>query len=263
MENTIKVETTDGIATITLNRPPFMNAFHREMTETLGKILFELSADPKVFGVIITGAGKAFCAGGDLKWLSDCGGKSPGESFRLLATIFHQAILEIRRMPKPVVAAINGFAAGGGFSLALSCDFRIMEASAVLRQAYTSNGLSIDGGGSFSLPRLVGLARSIEIAALDQPISSEKALSWGLVTKVAEDGKASQQAFEFIEEVLKRPLSSFSASKKLLTDSFGTSLEVQLEREKEFISFCADHPNGREGVSAFLQKRLPRFTKTP
>ena len=163
-------------------------------------------------------------------------------------------------MPKPVVAAVNGLAAGGGFSMALVCDFRVMEKSAILRQAYTTNGLSIDGGGTFSLPRLVGTAKAMEIAALDRPISAEQALSLGLVTEVAEDGQSFEGARKLIQEIRNRPLSSFAASKKLITDAFDTSFETQLERERESLSQCADHPNGHEGISAFLEKRKPVYS---
>jgi len=212
-----------------------------------------------VIGIIITGEGKAFSTGADLKWLSDFG-KSYGEALHELSARYHQAILEIRRMPKPVVAAINGIAAGGGFSMALACDFRVMEASSVLQQAYTTNGLSIDGGGTFTLPRLVGLARAMEIAAFDRPISSKQALSWGLATEVVEDGQAVKRAIELIKEMKRIPLSSFAACKKLITDSFNTSFETQLQKERETLSWCADHPNGQEGIKAFLEKRKPVYT---
>src|SRR6185436_2630153 len=116
-----------------------------------------------------------------------------------LAPEFHNSIERIRRMEKPIVAAINGIAAGGGFSLALACDFRVMAESAVLRQAYTASGLSIDGGGTFALPRLVGLARALEIAAFDQPISSAKAWEWGLVTKVVPDEKVVDESISMLQ----------------------------------------------------------------
>jgi len=259
MDKVVKLEITEGIARVTLNRPKAFNAFDLDMIRFLSEMLIELAMDKLVGGVIITGEGKAFCAGGDLKFISNFG-KSYGEAFHELAARYHQAILEIRRMPKPVVAAINGLAAGGGFSMAIACDFRVMEASAILRQAYTSNGLSIDGGGTFTLPRLVGLARAMEIAALDRPISSEQALSWGLVTEVVEDGQAVKRAIELFEEMKSSPLSSFAASKKLITDSFSTSFETQLEKERETLSWCADHPNGHEGIAAFLEKRKPVYT---
>lgn len=258
MDKLVKLEVIEGIARVTLNRPKAFNAFSLDMIRTHAERLIELAMDKLVSGVIITGEGKAFCAGGDLKFISDFG-KSYGEAFHELAARYHQAILEIRRMPKPVVAAINGLAAGGGFSMAIACDFRVMEESAVLRQAYTSNGLSIDGGGTFTLPRLVGLARAMEIAAFDRPISAEQALSWGLVTEVVADGQAVKRAIELLEDIKNGPLSSFAASKKLMTDSFNTSLEAQLEKEREALSWCADHPNGREGIAAFLEKRRPVY----
>ena len=259
MDKVVKLEVIEGIARVTLNRPKAFNAFDLDMIRSLSEMLIELAMEKLVIGIIITGEGKAFSTGADLKWLSGFG-KSYGEALHELSARYHQAILEIRRMPKPVVAAINGIAAGGGFSMAIACDFRVMEASAILRQAYTSNGLSIDGGGTFTLPRLVGLARAMEIAALDRPISSEQALSWGLVTEVVEDGQAVKRAIELFEEMKSSPLSSFAASKKLITDSFSTSFETQLEKEREALSWCADHPNGHEGIAAFLEKRKPVYT---
>ena len=134
-----------------------------------------------------------------------------------------------------------------------------MEASALLRQAYTTNGLSIDGGGTFTLPRLVGMARALEIAAFDRPISAEQALSWGLVTEVVEDGKSVERAVVLVDKIIKGPLSSFAASKKLITNAFNTPFESQLEKERKNLSQCADHPNGREGIKAFLEKRAPVY----
>jgi len=259
MNELVKLDVIEGIARITLNRPKAYNAFSLDMIQLLSERLIELAMNKNAGGVIITGEGRAFCAGADLKWVSGFG-KSYGEALHELSARYHQAILEIRRMPKPVVAAINGIAAGGGFSMALACDFRIMEASAVLQQAYTTNGLSIDGGGTFTLPRLVGLARAMEIAAFDCPISSKQALSWGLVTEVVEDGQAVKRAIELINKMKKIPPSSFAACKKLITNSFHTSFETQLEKERDILSWCADHPNGREGIEAFLEKRKPVYT---
>ena len=259
MNELVKLDMIEGIAKITLNRPKAYNSFSLDMIHLLSEMLIELAMDQKVASVVITGEGKAFCAGADLKWLSGFG-KSYGEALHELAARYHQAILEIRRMSKPLVAAINGIAAGGGFSMALTCDFRIMEVSAVLHHAYTTNGLNIDGGGTFTLPRLVGLAKAIEIASFDTPISSEQALTWGLVTEVVEDGQAVKRAIELINKMKRIPLSSFAACKKLITDSFHTSFETQLEKERETLSWCADHPNGREGIEAFLEKRKPVYT---
>ncbi len=260
MEETVHCTWVESCAVLTLNRPEFYNAFGPEMISHLATTLADLAADSGIHGVVITGAGKAFCAGGDLKWLSTYP-KGFGEAFRFLASRYHQAIVEIRRMPKPVVAAVNGMAAGGGFSMALACDFRVMEAPAVLRQGYTSNGLSIDGGGTFTLPRLVGLAKAMEIAAFDRPLSAEQALSWGLVTEVVPEGQAVARSLEMIGQIRTVSPFSFAASKRLMTDAYNTSFESQLEREREALAACADHPNGREGITAFLEKRKPLYSR--
>ena len=260
MDEQVKLEIRSGIGVITLNRAEAFNAFHASMIGNLAEKLIGLSRNADVVGVVLTGAGKAFCAGGDLKWLS-ASGMSHGATFHALAAAYHQAIVEIRRMPKPVVAAVNGLAAGGGFSMALACDFRVMDKSAIFRQAYTSNGLSVDGGGTFTLPRLVGSAKAMEILAFDRPISAEQALTWGLVTEVVENGQAVNRALDMVQEITKLPLSSFLASKKLLTDSFHTPFEHQLEKEREFLAWCADHPNGQEGIKAFLEKRSPVYNR--
>ena len=263
MSELIELVQVDAVAQIALNRPEAYNAFNYELVSQLADRLATLAGDDNVRGVVITGKGKAFCAGGDLKWALGAGGR-PGAAFHRLAAQFHLAVLEIRRMNKPVVAAINGVAAGGGFSLALACDFRVMNKSAILRQAYTSNGLCLDGGGSFTLPRLVGYARALEIAAFDEPISSEQALSWGLVTKVVEDGQALNEATTMAQLLSRRALNSFAWSKKLLTDAFNTSFETHLESERAALEACADHPDGREGLTAFSEKRKPQYgTKQP
>jgi len=258
MEDAIRKESRDQVTLLTLNRPEAYNAFDLPMVRGLAETLIHAATSPEVTGIVITGMGKAFCAGGSLKWVLDRG-NDYGAAFHALAATYHQAIVEIKRMPKPVVAAINGLAAGGGFSMALACDFRVMETSAVLRQGYTSNGLSIDGGGTFALPRLVGLARAMEIMAFDRPISSEQALSWGLVTEIVEDGQSLNRAIELAAEIKRVPLTSFAACKKLMIDSFHTSFENQLERERDSLSWCADHPNGHEGIAAFLEKRKPTY----
>ena len=260
MNKFIEIKQSGEIMGVVLNRPETYNAFNLEMITELARHLTQLAKDDSARGIIITGNGKAFCAGGDLKWAIEFSDKA-GSSFHTLASQLHLAIVEIRRMKKPVIAAINGTAAGAGFSLALACDFRIMGKSAILKQAYTSNGLSIDGGGTFTLPRIVGLARSMEIAAFDDPISSAKALEWGLVTKVVDDETILEEAKNMLNRLLEKSLYSFGWSKKLLTDSFNHSLESHLELEREGLSACANHSDGQEGLKAFIEKRKPMFGK--
>lgn len=243
---------------IALNRPDAYNALNLDLMVQLSDTLANAATDASIKGIMITGKGKAFCSGGDLKWISQQTG-DVGSTLHRLAPQFHMAITEIRRMGKPVAAAINGIAAGGGFSLALACDFRLMAESAVLRQAYTSSGLSIDGGGTFALPRLVGLARALEIAAFDQPISSAQALAWGLVTKVAPDDMVIEETLSMLAGLAKSATNSFAWSKRLLLESFNNTLETQLELERQGISACAAHPQGQEGIGAFVEKRKPVF----
>jgi len=258
MTNSILTQQHGHILEIAINRPESYNAFDLDVMAMLSDALASAAMDKSIKGVMLTGKGKAFCAGGDLKWISEKAGDA-GSTLYKLAPQFHTAITEIRRMEKPVVAAINGIAAGGGFSLALACDFRVMAKSAVLRQGYTSNGLSIDGGGSFALPRLVGMARALEIAVFDAPISSSQALEWGLVTKVVPDSNVHKETLAMLEELSKGSLHSFAWSKRLFLESFTNTLETQLELERRGISACAGHPDGQEGIKAFVEKRKPIF----
>ncbi len=258
MADPIKLQKRDGIAIVYLNRPETFNAFDLEMIQFFASTLISLSMDDNVKGVIISGEGKAFCAGGDLRWAYHFS-EGPAAAFHQLAARYHQAILEIRRMRKPVIAAVNGIAAGGGFSLALACDFRVMARSASFRQAYTSNGLCIDGGGTFILPRVVGLARAMEIIGFDKTISSEKALEWGMVTRVVEDGAGVEEAVNMIRDLERGSLHSFGWCKDLVTDSFHTPFEAHLEKERFGLSQCAAHRDGREGLKAFAEKRKPYF----
>ncbi|MBN1573721.1 MAG: enoyl-CoA hydratase/isomerase family protein [Deltaproteobacteria bacterium] len=261
MSGKVKVERDGEVEVISIDRPEAFNAFDHGLISDFSEALVATAKDKEVRGVVITGVGKAFCAGGDLKAILDFKGGA-GAGFHALASFFHRAVLEIRRMGKPVIAAVNGIAAGGGFSLALACDFRVMERSATLRQAYSSSGLCIDGGGSFTLPRLVGLARAMEIIAFDRPISADDALEWGLATKVVEDGEALTGAVAMAKELSSISLHSFALMKRLITDSFDTPFETQIERERLALATCGEHPDGIEGMKAFVEKKRPVFNKS-
>ncbi len=260
MADALKLEARDGIARVRLDRPAMLNALDTDLALALAEGLAGLTLDRRVKAVIVTGEGRAFCAGGDLRWAQAQPG-GPAAGLHQLAGAFHRAIAEIRHMPKPVIAAINGVAAGAGFSLALACDFRVMAEGAALRQAYTTAGLSIDGGGTFTLPRLVGLGRALEIAAFDPVIDARVALEWGLVNRLAQDAEAEAEAMS--RDLLGRSLTSFAWSKRLLSDAFDRPLEVQLERERAGIVACAGLPDGEEGIRAFTEKRKPFFGRGP
>jgi 2-(1,2-epoxy-1,2-dihydrophenyl)acetyl-CoA isomerase len=258
MSESVIVRMEGRTAVLMLNRPGAYNAFDGEMLTAFADSLTRLATDDAVRAIVISGEGRAFCAGGDLKWALAYP-RGPAAAFHELAARFHQGIVEIRRMAKPVIAAVNGVAGGGGFSLALACDFRVMAESAALKQAYTSSGLSMDGGGSFTLPRLVGFGRALEIAAFDPPIGSAQALAWGLVTRVVPDGKALASALDMARELSEKSLHSLGLSKQLLMDSYDTPFETHIERERAALSACAAHPEGQEGLRAFNEKRKPRF----
>lgn len=262
MNDVILTQQHGNIFEIALNRPEAYNALNLDMMKGLSEALFHATNEQSVQGVVITGRGKAFCSGGDLKWISEQTEETEFVLYNLVPE-FHRSILLIREMDKPVVAAINGIAAGGGLSLSLACDFRIINESAVMRQAYTSSGLSIDGGGSFALPRMVGLARAMEIMAFDNPISPAQALEWGLVTQVVPDGQAFDASLEMLRGLTQRSLHSFAWSKRLMVNSWDHDLPTVLELERQGISECAGHPDGQEGIKAFVEKRKPSFPGTP
>jgi 2-(1,2-epoxy-1,2-dihydrophenyl)acetyl-CoA isomerase len=243
---------------VAMNRPRNLNALNLQLMTELADALTAAAADASVRAVLVTGRGKAFCAGGDLKWALDFA-DDPGVSLHTLAGQLNRVAVELRNMPKPVAAAVQGAAAGAGFTLALACDFRVMEKSAFFLQAYTSNGLCIDGGGTFTLPRLVGMARALEIAAFDERIPAEKALEWGLVTRLAEDGAARDEALGMLNRLAERSLHSFARCKDLFNRAFQNDFETQAERERRALAACARHEDGREGLRAFVEKRPPKF----
>ena len=256
----IETEVNENIAIVTINRQAEYNSFDEATLKVFADTMIQLALEDQVKAVIITGKGKSFSGGGDLKTaINTKGGVSA--TFYNIAHFIHVAVLEIRKMAKPVIAAINGTAAGGGFSLALACDFRIMSTSAKLKQAYTSNGLSMDGGGTFTLPRLVGYAKAIEIAYLDEIITSDKALKMGLVNKVVAPEDLLKTALDLARKYKNVSVNSFGISKRLFNDSFTNSLEKQMELEREWIALAASHKDGLEGVQAFIEKRKPDFSK--
>jgi len=256
----LQIQVEEGIARVTFNRPESYNAMDSDVIDALARNFMSMAVDRAIRVVVISGKGKAFCTGADLKSVVADPAGVPATVYRL-AGIFHQAIVEMRHAPKPFLAAINGIAAGAGFSLSLACDFRIMAQSAVLRQVYTSGGLCIDGGGTFTLPRLVGHARALEIAAFDRPIPAEQALQWGMVNKVVPDDQLEQAALEMARDLMSRSLHSFGQVKQLFERSFETSLEIQLEKERHGIMTCSAHNDATEGIRAFFEKRKPVFNQ--
>lgn len=250
-----------GILTLTLNRPQVLNAIDLEMAQTFRQYLIEAATDPTVRAIIVTGAGQAFCSGGDLKFAHQANPDALGDSFLALTAVLHDCIEEIREMSKPVIAAINGLAAGAGLFLALACDLRVMARSTYLKQSNTSHGLSLPAGGTFMLPRLVGMGRALEIIMLDERLSSSRAKKMGLVHRVVADNRLPNEVQQMAIKVAKMPIGTLGQVKRLMNESFYSTLSEQLAAERQAITMTANSPEGREGISAFLAKRQPMYTR--
>ena len=246
-------------ALITLNRPAVLNALDMNMATMLSERLYKAGQDTRVRAVILTGQGYGFCSGGDLQFAHAMNPDQPGHSFLALTAVLHAAIAEIRNMAKPVIAAINGPAAGAGLFLALACDLRVMAESAYLKQSNTSYGLSIPAGGTFILPRLVGLGRALEMAMIDEPISAARAWELGLVTKVAPDATVLTVARHLADQAAHRSGDALGRTKQLINGAFYHTLEEHLYLERQAIAASSNTVEGREGLAAFLEKRQPDF----
>ena len=248
------------IAFVFFNRPEIYNPLDLQTARDLYSILHKLGNDNNVNAVILSGRGKAFSAGGDIPAAL----KHPdgaAVAFHEMAINVHPCVMEIKKMRKPVVAAINGVAAGGGFSLSLAADFRVIDEKAVMKLGFTSNALGIDAGATFNLPRLVGQARALEIATFDEPISAQQAFEWGLVSRVAKEGKALEEAINLVNKIFEKSLHTFGWSKQLINSSFESTIETQLEKEHEALVSCVSHPDGMEGLTAFVEKRKPKYNR--
>lgn len=257
---TITYEVAGGVATLTLNRPKSLNALNAEMTGELHKAFAEAAGDPDVRCLVITGAGRAFSAGADLTQLE--GVYAAGEIPPLgdfLRHRYNPMILPVVRMEKPVVAAVNGFAAGAGASLAFACDFRIASEDAKFFQAFIKVGLIPDSGATFFLPRLVGLAKAIELGTLGDVIDAAEAERLGLVTKVVPADKLAEETSAFAARLAAGPTRAIALTKKALYYGAVHDLESAMDYEADLqgqIALTADHV---EGVKAFLEKREPKF----
>ncbi len=250
-----------SVAVITLNRPAQYNVINREMALAFRRALWECWESEEVRAVVLTGSGNAFCAGGDLKsFAADLEAGRIGTSFEALVPIFHSAILALREMPKPVVAALNGVVAGGGLGLALACDFRIASPKVSLHTAFLAIGASPDSSSSFFLPRYVGMGRATELFLRNRPLSAEEALSLGLLSAVVPPERVMDEAMSLAQELAQGPTGAFGRTKQLLNQSLGSSLQDHLHSEARLITLSAQTRDFAEGVSAFLAKRRPRFT---
>jgi 2-(1,2-epoxy-1,2-dihydrophenyl)acetyl-CoA isomerase len=258
---TVDFKIEDGVANVTLNRPERLNAWNQQFGEELRDALLKDAADPAVRAVLITGAGRGFSSGADLKDMMEraMSGEPVPDVGEMLRERYHPIITGIRELPKPVVAAVNGPAVGIGCSLALACDLIWAAESAIFGLAFVNIGLVPDGGSTFLVPAAVGKARALEMALLGQPIDAQQALDWGLINRVVPDGKLLEEAGSLAKRLAAGPTRSYANSKRALNNSVLKIMGEQLDLEADIQSEMAGTADFTEGVQAFVEKRDPVF----
>ena len=254
---TLSFEQSGSIARIVLNRPEAANGLNDVMTRELAEVALRC-ADAATKVVVLTAAGRFFCAGGDLKAMATSP-LGPGPFVKGIADDLHRAISTFARMDAVLITSVNGVAAGAGFSLAIAGDLVLASDAASFTMAYTKAGLSPDGSSSYYLPRLIGIRRTQELMLTNRTVSAAEAADWGLITEVVPAADLAARTSVLADQLASAAKGSSSAVKKLLLGSFGHNLEEQMDLEGRLIAACADSPDGREGIDAFLTKRAPSF----
>jgi 2-(1,2-epoxy-1,2-dihydrophenyl)acetyl-CoA isomerase len=251
----VETQKEQAVLTVTLNRPDVLNAFNLAMLEGFRAALEE-ARDPEVRAVVLTGAGRGFCVGQDLNEFKE-GAEDVGERLR---NLYNPSALGLRELEKPVIAAVNGAAAGAGLALACACDLRIAASSATFVPAFINIGLVPDTGATYFVSRLLGYARAFEWLGSGRRLSAGDAHAWGLVTEVVEDGRLAARAAEVAATLAALPTRAIGMTKRLLERAALSTLEEQLELEAELQSAAVQSEDFREGLAAFLEKRDPRFS---
>lgn len=257
--NQILFESAEGVALITLNRPDKLNAFAGTMREELLAALRRAGEDPAIRVVTITGAGRAFCAGGDVSYMQQLQNENRTADLQKLLDAGAKIVSAIRAMPKFILASINGVAAGAGCNLALACDYRIAARAATFAQSFVRIGLHPDWGGTFFLPRLVGPSRAMEMMMTGRAVDAEEAWTMGLVDRVVEDGALREESMKLAQAVAEGPPIAISGIKIAVGQSGRSSLEEQLALESRHQLKAFESADSREGMTAFFEKRRPKF----
>ena len=247
-----------NVARITLDRQEAANSIDLNLARELMHAVLRCDDDPAVRAVVITARGSTFCVGGDLRSFA-----AQGERLSLhlkeVTIYLHATVSRLTRMDPPVIAAVNGTAAGAGMSLACACDFVLAAESARFTMAYTKVGLTPDGSSTYFLPRLVGLRRALELTLTNRVLSAEEALDWGIVSRVVPDAKLVEEAETLATDLSSGATVALGASKRLLYGGWTETLESQLQHESQVISDISRTADGREGIAAFVDKRAPKF----
>jgi 2-(1,2-epoxy-1,2-dihydrophenyl)acetyl-CoA isomerase len=255
----ILVSRDAGVLSLTLNRPDKLNAFNPEMHALLRGALEQALDDSSVRAVLLTGAGRGFCAGQDLSERNVSPDAAPIDLSVSLGSNYNPLVRRLRALPKPIVCAVNGVAAGAGANIALACDIVLAARSASFVQSFARLGLVPDSGGTYFLPRLVGVARAMGLALLGDRISAEDAERWGLIWKALDDARLLEEATAIARALAEGPTRGYGLIKRAIYASAGNSLDAQLDLERDLqreAGFSADY---REGVAAFMQKRKPSY----
>lgn len=257
---TIELGIDGGVATIALNRPDKLNSFNEQMHAELRDALRAVADDAGVRAVLLTGRGRGFCAGQDLGDRNIGPGSAPPDLGDTLERNYNPLVRALHALPKPVVCAVNGVAAGAGASIAFACDIVIAARSAKFVQAFCKIGLLPDSGGTWILPRLVGHARAAGLAMLGEAVSAEQAAEWGLIWKCVDDDRLEAEAGGLAKHLATQPTKGLAYIKRALLASAANSLDAQLDLERDLQRELGRTDDYREGVAAFIAKRPPHFT---
>ncbi len=255
----VQLSVEGGVAWITLNRPEARNAVNAEMRDEVISILTRARTDGDIRAVVLTGAGKGFCTGADLSGPRGQGPSGPGAARETMRNSSQRLIRTVWELEKPVIAAVNGVAAGLGCHLAFACDLVVAAAEARFIEVFVRRGIAIDAGGAFLLPRLIGLARAKELVFFGDDLSAGRALEIGLINRVVPGEELAQAAREWAERLARGPTFAIGMSKRLLNRSLESSLETCLEEEAMAQSLVTQSEDTREGLTAFAERREPHF----
>ncbi len=258
--NAILLDIASGVATITLNRPDKLNSFTGEMHADLKQAMQIILADRSMRVLMITGAGRGFCAGQDLSERVMGAGKEPADVGSSLEKNYNPLLKQLRALPYPVICAVNGVAAGAGCNLALACDIVIAAKSASFIQAFSRIGLIPDAGGTYTLPRLVGTARAMAAAMLAEKVSAEQAQLWGMIWKCVDDDRLMSEANALARQLAGQATRALGLAKRAIYASANNTFEQQLDLERDLQREAAKSDDFREGVTAFKEKRPAKFT---